>query len=339
MEIKKYNNKNFKIKKYKIKFNDYQKHIFDNIDVNGHKRHYLMSVMSYLIKYSNKDGLVLKSLSKLFAMYKRYHKKVNSFVDSISKAYFCKLVNELVDLKLLTKDKRKVFIFKNEVDKKVDKKVDKNNSTPSIEESEVSEDFEDTQISNLNSLYYNYNIYNTSGEDVDYTYNDFDSSKRTDTSTVFVANIGDTLATRNQLEEIAEDLYKSLRIKSRHIKTEVTNIIWRYSGTIYLHAARSYLKTVILDKKLKRDREREEFAKEYIYTKNITRNNRYITGGSNYLSNNNKRLRQIAGLNNEWGNYISNNSQRLDKVNSQNFNRKQKEYEYMENDLLGWYYV
>ena len=46
--------------------------------------------------------------------------------------------------------------------------------------------------------------------------------------------------------------------------------------------------TVILDKKLKRDKEREEFAKRNIYTKNSSR----IVNiqGYNYTSNNSKRM-------------------------------------------------
>lgn len=302
--------KSLNYKHYKIQFNDYQMSVFNSLDLNGHKRFNLMSIYAYLIKHSQ-DRLVSKSLSRLHAMYIKYHKKMDSISESISKSYFCKLINQLEELNLLEKENRKVFILQNAVDKKVDKKVDKINSASDIEESEVSEYFDDTQILNVNFNNNNYNIFYTSNEDVPDTNNDFDLVDSTVGSTAFIANIGDTLATKNQLEEIAHDLYKMLGIKSRHIKTEVANIIWRYAGTIYLHAARSYLKTVILDKKLKRDKEREEFKKNYIYNKNLSRTS-----------------------NNGWGNYLSNNSKRLAQMEA---NRQEsiRKYESMDFDQIG----
>ena len=52
--------------------------------------------------------------------------------------------------------------------------------------------------------------------------------------------------------------------------------------------------TVILDKKLKRYKEREEFAKKYIFAKNLARVNQ-PSGDTfgNYTSNNRKRLAQM----------------------------------------------
>lgn len=299
-------------KQYKTEFNDYQMAIFNTLDLNGYKRFNLMSVYSYLIKYST-DKLVSKSLSKLYAMYIRYHKKIDSMDESISKSYFCGLINELVDLKLLAKDNRKVFIL----DSPVDEKVDKNNYTPSVEESEVTEDSVATEIQSSKNIYNN-NIYNTSSEDVADIHNDFDLEFESANSKVFVPYGSKVLATKEQLKEIAEDLYKTLRIRSNHIKTEVLNVICAYDERIYLQSARSYLKAVILDKKARREIEREDFVKKVAIGKNLVRASKH------------KDVSEYS-----FGNYTSNNSSRMARVNYTN--EQVREFESLENDLLGWY--
>lgn len=325
-------------KYYKTKFNDYQMSIFNTLDLNGYKRFNLMSVYSYLIKHSI-DKLVSKSLSKLYAMYIRYHKKVDSMDESISKSYFCGLINELVDIKLLTKDNRKVFILDSPVDKKVDEKVDKNNSAPSVEESGVTEDSVATEIQSSNQYYNNNNIYNTSSEDVVDIHNDFDLAFESDDSKVFVPYGSKVLATKEQLKEIAEDLYKTLKIRSNHIKTEVLNVICAYDERIYLQSARSYLKAVILDKKARREIEREDFVKKVAIGKNLVRASKHkdVSGDSfgNYTSNNSSRMARVNHDDNSFGNYTSNNSSRMNRVN--HTDKQVREFESLENDLLGWY--
>lgn len=303
-------------KYYKTKFNDYQMAIFNTLDLNGYKRFNLMSVYSYLIKHSI-DKLVSKSLSKLYAMYIRYHKKVDSMDESISKSYFCGLITELVDLKLLTKDNRKVFILDSPVDKKVDKKVDKNNSAPSVEESEVTGDSVATEIQSSNQ-YYNNNIYNTYSEDVADIHNDFDLAFESADSKVFVPYGSKVLATKEQLKEIVEDLYKTLKIRSNHIKTEVLNVICAYDERIYLQSARSYLKAVIIDKKARREIEREDFVKKVAIGKNLVRASKH---------------KDVSG--DSFGNYTSNNSKRMARIN--HTDKQVREFESLENDLLGWY--
>ena len=325
-------------KYYKTKFNDYQMAIFNTLDLNGYKRFNLMSVYSYLIKHSI-DKLVSKSLSKLYAMYIRYHKKIDSMDESISKSYFCGLINELVDLKLLAKDNRKVFILDSPVDKKVDEKVDKNNYAPSVEESEVTEDYVATEIQSSKNIYNN-NIYNTSSEDVADTYNDFDLEFESANSKVFVPYGSKVLATKEQLKEIAEDLYKTLKIRSNHIKTEVLNVICAYDERIYLQSARSYLKAVILDKKARREIEREDFVKKVAIGKNLVRASKHkdVSGDSfgNYTSNNSRRFNAIEEPSEySFGNYTSNNSSRMARAN--HTNEQVREFESLENDLLGWY--
>ena len=252
------------MKNYKIKFNEYQMNIFNKEDFNGDKQDKLQSVLSYIIKYSVNDVLT-KSINKLHSMYIRGHR-------TISLSYFKKLVNVLIDLKLLVRAGRKLIVLQEievfEVAEKVAKKVAKENCQSDIENTDFANDFELHNYKPINNNN-NYNIYNT-------------------TSEKFCASENDTIATIEELKSIANDLYKNLKIRSNHVKTEVINVIYSYSDRIYLRTARAYLKAVILDKKLKRDKEREEFAKRYIYTKNSSR----IVNiqGSNYTSNNSKRM-------------------------------------------------
>lgn len=259
------------MKNYKIKFNEYQLNIFNKEDFNGDKQDKLQSVLSYIMKYSLNNTLT-KSITKLHSMYIRGHR-------SISLSYFKKLVNVLIDLKLLVKNGRQIMILQEiektndiEVSEKVAKKVAKKNCTLDIENTDFTNDFELHNYKLINNNYNN-NIYNT-------------------TSEKFCASENDTFASIEQLKAIAEDLYKNLKIRSNHIKTEVINVIYSYSDRIYHKSARAYLKAVILDKKIKRDKEREEFAKNYIYAKTTKRtvNNQ----SSNYTSNNSKRLRQFT---------------------------------------------
>lgn len=219
------------IKQYKIKFNDYQNDIFRQVDCNGNKRHYLMSVMSYLIKYSNEEGLVLKSLSKLFLMYKRYHKKINSTTDSISKAYFCKIVNELVDLKLLSKENRKVFIFKNEVDKKVDEKVDKQKPCQIVENSEVEEDFDLPKYEGQNNNTY---------------YNNTDITKMI---TEFYKGVsGKEFATKKDLISVAKSLFVLDRVNEPVVQAIVMSKLRNSKQKIHLNGIVQYVRSVIMEK-------------------------------------------------------------------------------------------
>ena len=112
------------MKNYKIKFNEYQLNIFNKEDFNGDKQDKLQSVLSYIMKYSLNNTLT-KSITKLHSMYIRGHR-------SISLSYFKKLVNVLIDLKLLVKNGRQIMILQEiektndiEVSEKVAKKVAK----------------------------------------------------------------------------------------------------------------------------------------------------------------------------------------------------------------------
>lgn len=262
----------FSIKKSKIKenyiaFNEYQIAVLDMQQFSAKKTQKIQSVLRYIVKYSV-SGKLMYSINRLFVMYSHKGKRM-------SRKYFYNLVQELKDLSLVEqKDGDLFLVLEKKVHKKVHKEVHKENCTPSVENTSV----EGSAVPALNTQdnNNNYNIYNT-------TSNEFCPSKN--------SNI---YASLEDLKSIANDLYKNLKIRSRHIKTEVLNMIYQYEGKISIKGARQYLKAVILDKKVARDKEREEFAKKYIFAKNLARVNKPVgdTFG-NYTSNNRKRLAQM----------------------------------------------
>ena len=260
--------KNLKIKENYIPFTEYQLAVLDMQQYNGGKAKKIQSVLRYIVNYSV-GGKLMYSINRLFVMYSSKGKRM-------SRKYFYNLVQELKDLNLLEqKDGYLFLVLEKKVYKKVYKKVHKENCTPSVENTGL----EDDAVPALNTQdnNNNYNIYNT-------TSNELCPSKN--------SNI---YASLEDLKSIANDLYKNLKIRSNHIKTDVLNMIYQYEGKISIKGARQYLKAVILDKKVARDKEREEFAKRYIFAKNIARVNKPATVDTfgNYTSNNRKRLAQM----------------------------------------------
>ena len=262
-----FNIKNLKIKENYIKFNEYQLTILDSHEFNGSKTKKIQSVLRYVMKYSPNNKLVY-SIHKLYKMYSSKGKRM-------SQRYFYNLIAELKDLNLLEEKENEIFlVLSKKVQEKVQGKVQTENSTESVENANVSE-FHVPTLDTANSNINNNNIYNTTPKE-------------------FCPSKNDTFASIEQLKSIANDLYKNLKIRSRHIKTDVLNMIYQYEGKISIKGARQYLKAVILDKKLARDKEREEFAKKYIFAKNLARVNQ-PSGDTfgNYTSNNRKRLAQM----------------------------------------------
>lgn len=262
-----FNIKNLKIKENYIAFNEYQIAVLDMQQFSAKKTQKIQSVLRYIIKHSLNRKLMY-SINRLFVMYSHKGKRM-------SRKYFYNLVQELKELSLVEqKDNDLFLVLEKKVYKKVHKKVHKENCTPSLENTSV----EGGTVPALNTQdnNNNYNIYNT-------TSNELCPEKN--------SNI---YASLEDLKSIAEDLYKNLKIRSRHIKTDVLNMIYQYKDKISLKGARQYLKAVILDKKVARDKEREEFAKKYIFAKNLARVNKPVgdTFG-NYTSNNRKRLAQM----------------------------------------------
>lgn len=278
-----FNIKNLKIKENYINFNEYQLTILDSHEFNGSKTKKIQSVLRYVMKYSPNNKLVY-SIHKLYKMYSSKGKRM-------SQRYFYNLIAELKDLNLLEEKENEIFlVLSKKVQEKVQEKVQTENSTESVENANVSE-FHVPTLDTANSNINNNNIYNI-------------------TSSKFCPAKNDVIATKEQLKAIAEDLYKNLKIRSSHIKGAVLDVICAFDGKIYLKSARAYLSAVICDKKIKRDKEREEFARKYVYLKNISR-----------------------AVNNQGSNYTSNNSKRFTRQFTEEEIRKANE---LENALLGW---
>ena len=206
------------MKKYKINFTEYQHDIFNTLEFNGDKKRKLMSVYSYLIKYSNTDLLVTKSLNKLHTMYLRYHSK-------LSLSYFKKLTTLLIDMELVEKINNCLYI----VAKKVAKKVAEENVDKPLENSELGQD------SFLpNSPSYNYNYY-------------------TDTNIVkmmkeyYVGITGRKNATKKDLKDIAKCLI-SIKRANALVQTIVFNKIENSQTTINLRGAVQYVNEIIVEK-------------------------------------------------------------------------------------------
>lgn len=259
--------KNLKIKENYILFSEYQLAVLDTQLFNGNKNKKIQSVLRYVMQYSKNNKLVY-SIHRLYKMYTSKNKRM-------SQRYFYNLISELKDLNLLEEKEKEIFLVLEKSAKKVQEKVQTENDAVDVENTDFSAgDFPTLKTEEYNN---NYNIYNTTSNEL-----------CPETNSNIYASLED-------LESIAEDLYKNLKIRSRHIKTDVLNMIYQYKGKISLKGARQYLKAVILDKKVARDKEREEFAKKYIFAKNLARVNQPVVGDTfgNYTSNNRKRLAQM----------------------------------------------
>lgn len=262
-----FNIKNLKIKENYIPFSEYQLAVLDTQLFNGNKNKKIQSVLRYVMQYSKNNKLVY-SIHRLYKMYTSKNKRM-------SQRYFYNLISELKDLNLLEEKEKEIFLVLEKSAKKVQEKVQTENDAVDVENTDFSAgDFPTLKTEEYNN---NYNIYNTTSNEL-----------CPETNSNIYASLED-------LESIAEDLYKNLKIRSRHIKTDVLNMIYQYKGKISLKGARQYLKAVILDKKVARDKEREEFAKKYIFAKNLARVNQPVTGDTfgNYVSNNSRRLAQM----------------------------------------------
>lgn len=266
-----FNIKNLKIKENYIPFTEYQLAVLDMQQYNGGKTKKIQSVLRYVMKYSP-NGKLVYSIHRLYKMYTWKGKRM-------SQRYFYNLIAELKDLNLLEDKDGDIYVVLSKkqqdnenisdsnVQEELQEKVQEENSSESVENTNVLEYHAPSlETSRLNI---NYNIYNTTSNEL-----------CPETNSNIYASLED-------LKSIAEDLYKNLKIRSRHIKTDVLNMIYQYKDKISLKGARQYLKAVILDKKVARDKEREEFAKKYIFAKNSSR---IVIQGSNYTSNNSKRM-------------------------------------------------
>ena len=200
---------------YKIKFNDYQKNVFKTVDFNGDKKRKIMSVYSYLIKYSDEKGTVTKSLTKLHKMYLRYHKK-------ISLAYFKQISTILIDLELLKKIDNVLSIVSEKIAKK-------------IADTEVTETVENTNLESNSNLPNN---------QIEYIY--------TNTLNIKENNFNDEIVPLAKVHNEILDLCKVLNIKKKTVSKLICSIIMerlkKYNVELKKSTYHAYLLKCILEK-------------------------------------------------------------------------------------------
>lgn len=186
---------------YKIKLTKKQIDTIYSISDKESTQTTLMSILSYLIKYTDETTNTLtKSFSKLYKMYLRYHNK-------ITRSYFYTLIRKLKENNLLS--------FAAVEDEKEDKKEDKEKVSESVENTDLEGNSEKPN--------------NLINKPILYTYTS------NTTSVVKVAAI-----------DLVEDLFKSLKVKSKEIKnmvrSKIQNIQLDQAGAI------AYLMKVITEK-------------------------------------------------------------------------------------------
>ncbi|SCI99018.1 Uncharacterised protein [uncultured Clostridium sp.] len=199
---------------YKIKFNEYQQNVFNKVEFNGDKKRKLMSVYSYLIKYSDENNEVLKSLNKLHSMYNRYHIK-------ISNKYFYDLVGILNDLKLILKQDKSIKIIQEKVQK------EKHNET--TEKTNVEGGFKKLNSEGEYNLYTNTNIV----EMLKGFYKGISSKVN---------------ATKKDLKDIAKCLFVLNKVDNALVQHAVFSKIQNSKRNINLKGAVSYVEAIVMEK-------------------------------------------------------------------------------------------
>lgn len=209
---------------YNIKFNDYQRLIFNQLEMNEHKRK-LQSVFSYLIKYSDENGKVTKSLNRLYSMYLRYH-------DKMSKATFYNIVNKLIDMKLVEKFNVELYI-----------KLETNLETK-IEIEEVAQTVENTNVEPIqekpNSSHpreYNNTVITLSDEDLKSASNEFDTQVR--------LNINKT---KNAYRNIVKAIMTKYKLFNTYIYSLVCDKVFKYFNKIDVCGAYQYIENIVKEK-------------------------------------------------------------------------------------------
>lgn len=243
---------------YNIVFNDYELNKLNNITEYMCKRKKIMSVYQYLIKYSD-NGHVVKSIPKLHFTFSRYTK-------GISLTYFKQIIKLLKEVGLLVVEKigrtNSINILRTP-GKAVPNKVPNKNTPQAIENKGFDEYFEKHKYNNNNN-----NINNT----LSYM-NEF--------------------ATKKELEDIANELFKQFKVRSRHVKVDVMDKIYYYQDRINRLGARQYIARIIGEKKAKRNRERYAYYKHFILGQ-ADYNNNFIGGQqSEYMQTNAKLIEEL----------------------------------------------
>lgn len=146
---------------YKIKLTETEINKIYEISDKKSTQASLMSILSYLIKYTDKTTNTLtKSLNKLYKMYLRYHSK-------LTKSYFYTLVGKLKDKNLLS------FVQKEETFEETFEEIKK--VPVSVENTDLNQDYElpnNKQLNNTNTYTLNTTGVVNAVELLDYVFRD-----------------------------------------------------------------------------------------------------------------------------------------------------------------------
>lgn len=233
---------------HKIQFTSEELTILNDMEVIQNKRNKLMSVYSYLIKYSQ-DSKLIKPVATLYTIYVRSHIK-------ISLAYFKRLILELSEVGLVVIDKtsRKYKYF---IPRKVAEKVAENKVATTTENTSVESNLEKRKYKTINNTY-------------TYTYN-------TDPK--------ESVCTIDNLVNIANGLFKEYGIKSFSVKEMVLAKI-RNCNNINIAGAIAYISKVIAEKKGIQESKRAMFLKNKVKNKPSFDKNTYKSTSKELKFNN-----------------------------------------------------
>lgn len=211
---------------HKIPFTLEENNIFNNLEVIENKRKKLMSVYSYLIKYSP-DRKLIKPIAFLYDLYVRSHYKM-------SLAYFKRLISELAEAGLVIVDKSKSR-YKYFIPRKVAEKV-----AEKVANNEVAQSIENTNSDN-NFKKHKYRIINN-------------------TNTITVNTNPMEFVSCEKLIEIARGLFREYKIKSTGVKEMVISKLSLVNNVLYTGAVQ-YVTKVIAEKKAIQEANRELYRR------------------------------------------------------------------------------
>lgn len=202
-------------------FNEYQMCIINNLDVFEIKRNKMMSVLRYLCKHTNEWNVVNNSLCKLYKMFTAHKKRYE--LRDMTKQYFIKLVNEMVEAGLIKKSgSGKSTIFEILYAQEVSKEISKEDNAECVDITRVECDLDDS---------YNYI-----------------SNNNTNTSTSTNNDIVAPVEIACSIKSIANDLGITRKKTINKIEKMIIEKIMRYNIQIQRQGLYAYLSKAILEK-------------------------------------------------------------------------------------------
>ena len=220
------------MKKYIRQLSKEQLEIINYNIFNDNKRAKCLSVLSYALKNLDESGAIRMSLDRLHQRYSAWKGRGIK----IGRTHFINLVNELVELGLLTIKKvgrLNKYFFNDVVDEKMDEKVDENKSAQTIENTKSEQDVEfykeEIRNKNLNT--------NTNIDEIIEVY-----------SKSFKTISGNPTASKTELRQIAKNLFSLRNINESVVQSMVLSKINNSQQKINITGAVAYINKIITEK-------------------------------------------------------------------------------------------